>query len=430
MRHRTCLPSLRHRRLLTASLMLLLAARGALAAMVGPNPPGTVVSDASFGTSAWTNPMNAIASDDMYTVTSPGGSPTQYLKATDFAFALPGAATVNGITVAIERHSAAGLIHDARVRIVKGGVIGATDRALGGNWPTSDAIATYGGASDLWGETWTPADVNGAGFGVALSVADNVDAAGVDQITVTISYSLCGNGLLEPGEQCDDSNTMDGDCCSSTCQFESNGSPCAADANPCTADVCDGAGSCTHPPICTDHPITGAKLVISKAPNGKQKASFTSKDTTVLFPTPSGSNDPRFGGATVDLFSGNEGTASFDLPAVDWGLNGSQTIYKFKNKLAPGGNSEVRISTLKKGRGLKISSRATGLPLTGPQGHVGIRFRTGLERSCALFGPSTITRDEANKFQAKNATTAGLTDCSDASLSSPSGAFLGDRSGF
>src|SRR5206468_5095592 len=32
--------------------------------------------------------------------------------------------------------------------------------------------------------------------------------------------SICGNGFLDPGEQCDDGNTLAGDCCSPTCQFE------------------------------------------------------------------------------------------------------------------------------------------------------------------------------------------------------------------
>src|SRR5262249_22199241 len=32
---------------------------------------------------------------------------------------------------------------------------------------------------------------------------------------------VCGNGLLEPGEQCDDGNTVDGDGCSAACVFES-----------------------------------------------------------------------------------------------------------------------------------------------------------------------------------------------------------------
>lgn len=54
----------------------------------------------------------------------------------------------------------------------------------------------------------------------------------------------CGDGVLDSGEQCDDGNNVSGDCCSSTCEFESAGSPCS-DWNTCTVnDQCDGDGSC------------------------------------------------------------------------------------------------------------------------------------------------------------------------------------------
>jgi cysteine-rich repeat protein len=57
----------------------------------------------------------------------------------------------------------------------------------------------------------------------------------------------CGNGVLDPGEACDDGNNVNGDCCRSDCQFEVAGAACAADANACTNDVCSGLGTCLHP---------------------------------------------------------------------------------------------------------------------------------------------------------------------------------------
>ncbi len=79
---------------------------------------------------------------------------------------------------------------------------------------------------------------------------DDVEVAGGYDPTNPLDYpgapplAVCGNGVLETGEDCDDSNTADGDCCSSTCQFETLGSSCD-DGDACTdADTCDGAGSC------------------------------------------------------------------------------------------------------------------------------------------------------------------------------------------
>ncbi len=69
----------------------------------------------------------------------------------------------------------------------------------------------------------------------------------------------CGDGVLDPGEQCDDGNSADGDCCSSFCLFEPHESACADDGSICTVDYCDGAGNCIHPvptgaPVCTASP--------------------------------------------------------------------------------------------------------------------------------------------------------------------------------
>ena len=38
--------------------------------------------------------------------------------------------------------------------------------------------------------------------------------------TARAAFAVCGDGVLDPGEQCDDHNTVAGDCCSPTCQIE------------------------------------------------------------------------------------------------------------------------------------------------------------------------------------------------------------------
>ncbi|MCH7708759.1 MAG: hypothetical protein IH884_09715 [Myxococcales bacterium] len=66
--------------------------------------------------------------------------------------------------------------------------------------------------------------------------------------------SNCGDGVPEGGEQCDDGNTEDGDCCSSACQFETAGTICGPGDACIGSSSCDGAGACLAgaPVICDD----------------------------------------------------------------------------------------------------------------------------------------------------------------------------------
>jgi CSLREA domain-containing protein len=59
----------------------------------------------------------------------------------------------------------------------------------------------------------------------------------------------CGDGVTTPPEQCDDGNHDAGDCCAADCVFEAADSSCGSDDEPCTSDVCDGNGQCTHPAL-------------------------------------------------------------------------------------------------------------------------------------------------------------------------------------
>ena len=128
---------------------------------------------------------------------------SNYLKAQNFGFNIPTDEIINGILVEIERNSnASNAVKDTNVKIVKAdGTIGTTNKAdTSIFWPTTDTYKSYGGSSDLWGETWTYANINDADFGVVLNVEGTSGVARVDHIRITITYGAVA-GYSEPQTQ-------------------------------------------------------------------------------------------------------------------------------------------------------------------------------------------------------------------------------------
>jgi cysteine-rich repeat protein len=80
------------------------------------------------------------------------------------------------------------------------------------------------------------------------------------------SRAPCGDGVVDPGEQCDDGNLAPGDCCALGCTLEPAGTACADDGDACTNDLCDAAGTCTHPaapaPTCAQAGPRGGTLAL------------------------------------------------------------------------------------------------------------------------------------------------------------------------
>jgi hypothetical protein len=176
---------------------------------MGPASPGTMADDASVGTVAWTSPDNAKASDDAYaSAVLASLHVSHYLKATGFGLAVPSEATILGILAEVElKKSGIGAVVDSGVRIVKGGNIGSTEMASAVVWPTSDTYRFYGGATDLCGETWTPADINDPGFGIAISAMAFPGAtAYIDHIRLFVFWTIATRGYdiesLRPGQTC------------------------------------------------------------------------------------------------------------------------------------------------------------------------------------------------------------------------------------
>lgn len=163
----------------------------------GPNSAGTFANTTFTGSSAsWTNLTNASSSDDIYVdiplnSLSTNGAYTDNFEATNFGFSIPSGATINGIEVEIER-SDINNAKDNYIGIIKGGTVGSEDKSLNPAWSSEEYIV-YGSSTDLWSETWTPADLNSSDFGISISVKKQGGGANpqpiIDHIRITVHYT-------------------------------------------------------------------------------------------------------------------------------------------------------------------------------------------------------------------------------------------------
>jgi hypothetical protein len=174
-----------------------------------------------------------------------------------------------------------------------------------------------------------------------------------------------------------------------------------------------------------DQPISGKKLQLRRSSNGKEKLVFQSKDPAFPFPALGSADDPSIGtpgGLTLELFSQSDPShpvldAPVGVGKPGWQVvTGSNPSFKYRNSVAPAGPSPLKVIVLKRGKQMQVTGAAIGLALATAQNSIAIRITTGSLRSCTVFGPSTIRRDQAGSFLATKALAPSIPDCSDASL--------------
>lgn len=153
--------------------------------------PTNCVNLTGVGTVAWATPGNATVSDTLYATQNAvkGNITTNYLQCTGFNFAaVPVGATINGITVYVTRKTNGGTIRDAFVYMLKAGTISTTlNGATATNYTTADVAEMHGGMTNLWGNTWTDADVKAANFG-AVFAAKNTSTTSATNRTVSVNF--------------------------------------------------------------------------------------------------------------------------------------------------------------------------------------------------------------------------------------------------
>ena len=159
--------------------------------------PSTTVS-ANTGNAAWVTPNNAQA-DDGSTTEAPGDSDnaeTDQLNCTNFGSSIPAGATIDGIEFECERHtSSQDIWTDRTVKCIKGGTVQGTDLSSGTLWTGSPVKETYGGALELWGLTWSVADINASTSGFSLTGNEQEDESGfIDYVSRIVHYTEAAGG--------------------------------------------------------------------------------------------------------------------------------------------------------------------------------------------------------------------------------------------
>ncbi len=223
----------------------------------------------------------------------------------------------------------------------------------------------------------------------------------------------CGDGNLDVGEDCDDGNNLSGDCCALNCIFELANSSCEDDADICTDDVCDGAGTCTHPfntAPCDDGdtctlpgtcsagscqasvvatPLAAAAAKVKIKGGGEDKFAAKAKMYGAL------ASPPNVAGFTVRLSDGMGTVYEGTIPAVQFASkNGVKFEFRDSGQvLPPEVNSLVQVKiAYKAAKGLlTVKAKGEGLDLSDAASEPSLSLRMEIgDTSIGDCGTSTI----------------------------------------
>ena len=217
---------------------------------------------------------------------------------------------------------------------------------------------------------------------------------------------VCGNGVQQAGEQCDDGNLANGDCCSSTCQLET-----CNDNNVCTIDSCVAPTGCQFavPSGCK----TAAKsllLLKDKGDDNKDQliwkwikgqstdlADFGTPDTTTDF--------------TLCIYAGTTSVAAATIPSgTPWVPAGSKGFSYGSDTALPDGivkailksSDQNKSKILVKGKGTYLPTLPALDTLALP---IEVRLINDTTPACwaSKFASGSILKQTAEQLKAKSA---------------------------
>lgn len=131
-------------------------------------------------------------------VNTPSNSSTAFLQGSNFGFTIPANSMIDGIVLKTSQYTTAGPYNDTIVQLLKNGVpVGNNLNSIGNMVGGSK---NWGSSSNLWGTTWTAAEINDPAFGFQFKVyntfnsSNNLNFAG--QFSITVYYQTA-TGISE-----------------------------------------------------------------------------------------------------------------------------------------------------------------------------------------------------------------------------------------
>jgi len=166
------------------------------------NPAEAESSNTIHAGTAWPKPKDALAPTYLTQslVSLAASASSQALAVTKCGFAIPTGATIKGIEIAFSAGQVAGTAFgfmQLTGGLLKAGVASGTTKSLiaGAGEPL-----VWGGPSDLWGTTWTPAQINAATFGGFVYFTNTGAQAHEGKYslqTIRVYYSFSASAVVE-----------------------------------------------------------------------------------------------------------------------------------------------------------------------------------------------------------------------------------------
>ena len=258
----------------------------------------------------------------------------------------------------------------------------------------------------------------------------------------------CGDGSVDPGEECDDGNYVDGDCCSASCTVEPDGAACddgevcttercasgvcvgtpvrdgtsCDDGSQCTDDACR-SGSCVGvpaPSVSCKRPTLPLKAVLllktktsgtSQPPGKDDRVSWTwtkGQATTIAeFGAPTDTDDYEFcvyGAGPSVLFSGHVPAGGTCGEAPCWKVKTGKGFSYRDKKRVPDGMEKLQLTAGTLGK-TKISIQGKGVNLNMPSlGNLALPIEAQLHGAgqCWAATYSTALVNTPEQFKAKS----------------------------